>query len=90
MATAESVEAEIYSEHYFIVAQAMDCPGAIHVIRGGNDWHPGKTQMLTLCVIQLLDGTIATGESLFDSPSDFDPELGRKIARECAVAKLVA
>ncbi len=36
--------------------------------------------VLTLCVMQLPNGFIVTGESACASPENFDEELGRKIA----------
>lgn len=43
---------------------------------------------LTLCVLVLRNGFTVTGESACASPENFDAELGRKIARQNAVAKI--
>ncbi|HIA8366472.1 TPA: Gp49 family protein, partial [Klebsiella pneumoniae] len=40
------------------------------------------------CVLVLENGFIVTGESACASPENFDPEIGRKIARQNAVAKI--
>lgn len=43
---------------------------------------------LTFCVLVLENGFTVTGESACASPENFDAELGRKIARQSAVAKI--
>ncbi|HBV5832428.1 TPA: hypothetical protein MD207_005093, partial [Klebsiella pneumoniae] len=45
-------------------------------------------KLLTFCVLVLENGFIVTGESACASPENFDPEIGRKIARQNAVAKI--
>lgn len=49
---------------------------------------PGTT--LTVCALTLRNGYIVTGESAAASPSNFDKEIGRKIARENARNKIWA
>ena len=44
--------------------------------------------LLTFCVLVLRNGFTVTGESACASPENFDVELGRKIARQNAVAKV--
>jgi hypothetical protein len=44
--------------------------------------------LLTFCVLILRNGFTVTGESACASPENFDAELGRKIARQNAVAKV--
>ncbi|MCY1362259.1 hypothetical protein D3C81_1894390 [compost metagenome] len=44
--------------------------------------------MLTFCVLVLRNGFTVTGESACASPENFDAEIGRKIARQNAVAKI--
>lgn len=44
--------------------------------------------LLTFCVLVLKNGFTVTGESACASPENFDAELGRKIARQNAVAKV--
>ncbi len=48
----------------------------------------GPLGLLTFCVLELRNGFIVTGESACASPENFDPEIGRKIARENAVQKI--
>lgn len=49
---------------------------------------PGTT--LTVCALTLRNGFLVTGESAAASPSNFDEELGRKIARDNARNKIWA
>ena len=49
---------------------------------------PAPLELLTFCVLLLRNGFTVTGESACASPENFDAELGRKIARQNAVAKL--
>lgn len=44
--------------------------------------------LLTFCVLVLKNGFTVTGESACASPENFDAGLGRKIARQNAVAKI--
>jgi Phage protein (N4 Gp49/phage Sf6 gene 66) family len=44
--------------------------------------------LLTFCVLVLKNGFTVTGESACASPENFDAELGRKIARGNAIAKI--
>ncbi|WP_372827068.1 Gp49 family protein, partial [Polaromonas sp.] len=44
--------------------------------------------LLTFCVLVLRNGFTVTGESACASPENFDPEIGRKIARANAVQKI--
>ncbi len=48
----------------------------------------GSLSLLTFCVLVLRNGFTVTGESACASPENFDPEIGRKIARESAVQKI--
>lgn len=45
-------------------------------------------KLLTFCVLTLRNGFTVTGESACASPENFDAEIGRKIARANAVAKI--
>lgn len=49
---------------------------------------PGTT--LTVCALQLRNGYLVTGESAAASEANFDPEIGRRIARENARTKIWA
>lgn len=92
--TPADIEANIASEHYFTADQ-----GARHAIldatAGNGDRHPDFFSpldpalcLLTFCVLVLRNGFTVTGESACASPENFDAYLGRKIARQNAVAKV--
>lgn len=82
--TPGDIEAAIASEHYFT---ALD--GVINSL--GNRL-PGQDNtalsLLTFCVLVLRNGFTVTGESACASPENFDAEIGRKIARRNAEAKI--
>ncbi|MDR5867935.1 Gp49 family protein [Halomonas koreensis] len=54
----------------------------------GEDYHvfPGTT--VTVCLLHLENGFTVTGESACASRENFDPELGRQIARRNAREKI--
>jgi len=45
---------------------------------------------LTVCVLEVRNGTLVTGESACVYPENYDPAIGQKIARQKAVNKLFA
>lgn len=47
-----------------------------------------QLRLLTFCVLVLRNGFTVTGESACASPENFNAEVGRKIARQNAVAKV--
>lgn len=83
--TPGAIEASILGEHYFTAAD-----GVCHVRRHeGFVADPlGPLPLLTFCVLVLRNGFTVTGESACASPENFDAEIGRKIARQNAVAKI--
>ena len=85
--TPADIEASIVSEHYFTamdgVIGAAGCPCI--VVGAPVD---SSLDLLTFCVLVLRNGFTVTGESACASPENFDSELGRKIARQNAVAKI--
>lgn len=84
--TPADLEANIASEHY---ATAADIFGVgEHVAHPGGECYPQSLKLLTFCVLVLRNGFTVTGESACASPENFDPELGRKIARQAAVNKV--
>ena len=84
------IEAEIASEHYFTAQDGvcfnLDRPSGAP----GNASPSALTSLglLTFCVLRLRNGFTVTGESACASPENFDAEIGRKIARQNAVAKI--
>lgn len=92
--TPADIEANIAAEYFFTADQ-----GARHALLdtvAGNgdrtiaDHTPidGSLCLLTFCVLILRNGFTVTGESACASPENFDAEVGRKIARQNAVAKI--
>lgn len=49
-----------------------------------EQYHVFDGTTLTVCCLTLKNGFCVTGESAAASPDNFDPEIGRKIARENA------
>lgn len=85
--TPADIEAEIVSEHYFVVSDAIQHANAVHVF-GDAGWYLGATQRMTFCVLQLKNGFTVTGESACVSPENFDAQIGRDIARANAIEKM--
>ena len=87
--TPADVEANIASEHYFTAADGQVGAVARSTIEDAWDVEAdAPLELLTFCVLVLQNGFTVTGESACASPENFDAELGRKIARQNAVAKL--
>lgn len=83
--TPDDLKANIASEHYFTAGNAV-FPG--DAILSSDVQTYESLRLLTFCVLVLKNGFTVTGESACASPENFDAELGRKIARENAVAKV--
>ena len=88
--TPAYIEANIVGEVYFTAADGYrsspcyDPNGHAHEPLPT----PAPLELLTFCVLVLRNGFTVTGESACASPENFDAEIGRKIARENAVAKV--
>lgn len=82
----DDIKANIISEHYFTAEQGAFSAGTHHV--GPVSPQREKLALLTFCVLVLRNGFTVTGESACASPENFDAEIGRRIARENAVAKV--
>ena len=89
----DDIEANIFSEHYFTARDGRR--GAIQdgTYEGRErptfgDADLVRLDLLTFCVLMLRNGFMVTGESACASPENFDAEIGRKIARQNAVAKI--
>lgn len=80
--TPPDIEANISSEHYINAGEALNLR-----FKPESD-ERGPLGLLTFCVLVLRNGFTVTGESACASPENFDAELGRKIARQNAVAKI--
>lgn len=91
--TPADIEANIASEHYFTAQDGRDGALAAGTYEGRERPLPGSRDLdplnlLTFCVLVLRNGFTVTGESACASPENFNAEIGRKIARENAVAKV--
>lgn len=77
---------DVIAEEYYFTAENGVVDSTLdpdHVVT-----NPVALQLLTFCVLILKNGFTVTGESACASPENFDPEIGRKIARENAVNKI--
>lgn len=83
--TPTDIEAEIASEHYFTAAQGIM---KAQMQSGEAPFVPDVAALLTFCVLVLRNGFTVTGESACASPENFDAEIGQKVARQNAVAKI--
>ena len=83
--TPADIDANIVQTHYFTAADGCHC-----VYQGGPEFQATDKalDLLTFCVLVLKNGFTVTGESACASPENFDAELGRRIARQNAVAKI--
>jgi hypothetical protein len=79
------IEAEIVSEFYFTAADGVLGESQLGTRPAGRAY---SLNHLTFCVLVLRNGFTVTGESACASPANFDRDLGRKIARQAAVAKV--
>lgn len=99
--TPADIDANIVSEHYFtagegvigaFVAGEFGAHGGdtVAVRRGiaSPEVLKPSLNLLTFCVLVLRNGFTVTGESACASPENFDAEIGRKVARQNAVAKI--
>lgn len=84
--TPADIEVNIASEYFFTAENGVigdercnDLPMAVYET---------SLRLLTFCVLVLRNGFTVTGESACASPENFDAELGRKIARRNAEAKI--
>ena len=91
--TLEDIQANIVSEHYFRADEAIW--GAENNSLEHHDVTESSIALgdatfarLTFCVLKLRNGFIVTGESCCVSIENFDPEKGRKYARENAIEKI--
>ncbi|MBR8409814.1 Gp49 family protein [Burkholderia cenocepacia] len=83
--TPEDIEDVIAETHYFT---ATDGVYGAAVVDGVESGATAPLSLLTFCVLVLRNGFTVTGESACASPENFDAEIGRKIARQNAIAKV--
>ncbi|MGL4757285.1 MAG: Gp49 family protein [Aeromonadaceae bacterium] len=86
--TPADLEANIASEHYFTAGQGVSGEVSSRDEQPSQFCYESSLDLLTFCVLVLKNGFTVVGESACASPENFDPELGRKIARQNAVDKV--
>lgn len=86
--TPAMIEESIAGEHYFTAGDGAESDEAFNGPNQDAFSHHPSLDLLTFCVLVLRNGFTVTGESACASPENFDAEIGRKIARANAVAKI--
>lgn len=89
--TPKQIEDVIAGEYYFTALDGVvSGAGSQQVIEQRIPLadHQRQLGLLTLCVLVLQNGFVVTGESACASPENFNAEVGRKAARNHAVAKI--
>lgn len=82
--TPTDIEANIEIAYYFTGEEALQFAG-----QNGSPFAAHRSmKLLTFCVLVLRNGFTVTGESACASPENFNAEIGRRVARENAVAKI--
>jgi hypothetical protein len=80
--TPSDIEREIRSTQYFTLGEAM------RAMRGKSAEGDEHLDRVTICVITMNNGFVATGESACVAKANFDAEIGRRVARANAIDKL--
>lgn len=83
--TPADVEANIVGAYYFNGEDAARGAVDSGVIDSGD---ADALRLLTFCVLVLRNGFTVTGQSACASPENFNGQIGRRIARENAVAAI--
>lgn len=84
--TPSDIQANIDGEFYFTAADGVY--SATGIVADAMPRYGTSLNLLTFCVLVLRNGFTVTGESACASPENFNAEIGRRIARENAVAKI--
>lgn len=80
--TPADIEAEIAVETYFTAAEG-------HLGAGNGNYGPAELRLLTFCVLVLHNGCKVVGINHGPvDPAGFDPEYGRKDARDDAIRQV--
>lgn len=85
--TAAHIESLIVAEHYFTAIDGATAALARMVIHRSSE-STAALRSLTFCVLVLANGFTVTGESACADPTNFDRELGQKLARQNAFNKV--
>ncbi len=83
--TPADIEANIAGCYYFTAQDGVVMHADQATVPNDHDTALG---LLTFCVLVLRNGFTVTGESACASPENFNADIGRKVARANAVAKM--
>lgn len=86
--TPADIAANIAGEYYFTADKAVQAVFIDQDEMTQLTGMHGELRLLTFCVLVLRNGFTVTGESACASPENYNAEIGRRIARENAVAKI--
>lgn len=86
--TPDDLKANIVGEYFFTAESGVKFAFNEQDEMTRLTGYHAELGLLTFCVLVLRNGFTVTGESACASPANFDAELGRKIARQNAVAKV--
>lgn len=89
--TVAAIEENISTEMYFttdVVALDIEtgCRGNMLMAKDGGDFE--SLELMTVCVMVLANGFTIVGTSACADPSNFDAEIGRKIARQNCINQI--
>ncbi len=84
---SDSIEQEIQEKG---LTAPRVTPQRIDAVIAKEEFHVFPGSCLTVCCLTLANGFTVTGESACASPQNFDPEIGRRIARDRAKTKIWA
>lgn len=82
------IEAEIASEHYFTVGQAIRALASYHVPRVSSLPQGSPCDTVSVCVMVTHSGFVVTGESHCLDRDRYDADLACAYARKKAIEKL--
>lgn len=85
--TPDRVDSRIASEFYFTATEGVLGASDMGTKPAGN---AASLDMLTFCVLVLRNGFTVTGESACAHRDNFDPEIGKRVARQNAREKIWA
>ena len=89
--TPAQIQAKIKKEFYFTANEGVYGNTFLNSFDDARVFVPqSPLKLLTFCVLVLENGFTVTGESACASPENFDPEIGKKIAKDNATQKVWA
>lgn len=89
--TPAQIQAKIKKEFYFTANEGVYGNTFLNSPEETKIFVPqDPLKLLTFCVLVLENGFTVTGESACASPENFDPEIGKKIAKGNAIQKVWA